>query len=164
MPHEKTRNSLLSNSCHFSLDRRRALTLSPEIKRDSCQVCPCMKWHDILNSGVYCVSMFLHKHYILMCPRLEVLLRSPRDYPQLRMSVWIQRCQKIGIRATPRWLWCGHIVCASVDILYLRSSKEPHLNHKSIIIIVISCLIAFIKQCIQQYDKIHQCSMKSYAC
>ncbi|XP_016093442.1 sentrin-specific protease 7 isoform X1 [Sinocyclocheilus grahami] len=37
MPHDKTRSSLLSNSCHFSLDRRRALTLSPEIKRDSCQ-------------------------------------------------------------------------------------------------------------------------------
>ncbi|XP_059355841.1 sentrin-specific protease 7 isoform X1 [Carassius carassius] len=32
MPHDKTRKS-----CNFSLDRRRALTLSPEIKRDSCQ-------------------------------------------------------------------------------------------------------------------------------
>uniref|UniRef100_A0A8C2F5X1 Si:dkey-100n23.3 n=1 Tax=Cyprinus carpio TaxID=7962 RepID=A0A8C2F5X1_CYPCA len=37
MPHDKTRTSLPSKSCHFSLDRRRALTLSPEIKRESCQ-------------------------------------------------------------------------------------------------------------------------------
>ncbi|KTF86604.1 hypothetical protein cypCar_00032704, partial [Cyprinus carpio] len=37
MPHEKTRDGLLSDSCKFALDRRRALTLSPEIRRDSCQ-------------------------------------------------------------------------------------------------------------------------------
>ncbi|XP_016298518.1 sentrin-specific protease 7-like isoform X3 [Sinocyclocheilus anshuiensis] len=37
MPHEKTSNSLLSDFCNFALDRRRALTLSPEIKRASCQ-------------------------------------------------------------------------------------------------------------------------------
>ncbi|XP_077072615.1 sentrin-specific protease 7 isoform X2 [Siphateles boraxobius] len=37
MPHEKNRNSPLSDSCNFTLDRRRALTLSPVIKRDNCQ-------------------------------------------------------------------------------------------------------------------------------
>lgn len=37
MPHEKPRNSLLSDSCNVTLDRRRALTLSPGIKRDNCQ-------------------------------------------------------------------------------------------------------------------------------
>ncbi|XP_056116668.1 sentrin-specific protease 7 isoform X2 [Rhinichthys klamathensis goyatoka] len=37
MPHEKTRNSPLSDSCHLTLDRRRALTLSPGIRRDNCQ-------------------------------------------------------------------------------------------------------------------------------
>ncbi|KAK7154205.1 hypothetical protein R3I94_007536 [Phoxinus phoxinus] len=37
MPHEKPRNSPPSDSCHFTLDRRRALTLSPGMKRDNCQ-------------------------------------------------------------------------------------------------------------------------------
>ncbi|XP_039511794.1 sentrin-specific protease 7 isoform X2 [Pimephales promelas] len=37
MPHEKPRNNPLSDSCHLTLDRRRALTLSPGIKRDNCQ-------------------------------------------------------------------------------------------------------------------------------
>lgn len=78
MPHEKTRKSLLSNTCHFSLDRRRALTLSPEIKRDSCQVCPCMKLHDIWNSGVYCVSMFLHKKTYFNVSQTESPLKIPR--------------------------------------------------------------------------------------
>ncbi|XP_051761319.1 sentrin-specific protease 7 isoform X2 [Ctenopharyngodon idella] len=46
MPHEESRNSL-SDSCNFTLDRRRALTLSPGIKRDNCQI----HWTQLASNG-----------------------------------------------------------------------------------------------------------------
>ncbi|KAK9969378.1 hypothetical protein ABG768_027556 [Culter alburnus] len=61
MPHEKNRNSLLSDSCNFTLDRRRALTLSPGIKRDNCQTESPLKIPRVSTAEDVCVDTEMYK-------------------------------------------------------------------------------------------------------
>ncbi|XP_067300044.1 sentrin-specific protease 7 [Pseudorasbora parva] len=62
MPHEKTRKSHPSGSCSVTLDRRRALTLSPGIRRDNCQAeCPLKIPRRVSGAEDECVDMEMFK-------------------------------------------------------------------------------------------------------